>query len=149
MHTWPAFLLPRQCYLHQSSCWPFPPSPESENKREHSNLRNTGVLEPVALEINCCTFTKLSVSFRQVWHGAVRTFPTESSERSRRAGRNGQAHHILQEIHFTKRTVKYATNVPFARILINTLPLSEKLSSCFPADLTRHTFAGHDNVLQQ
>lgn len=38
---------------------------------------------------------KLSVSFRQVWHGAVWTLTTESSERSTRAGRKGQAHHMM------------------------------------------------------
>lgn len=43
---------------------------------------------------------KLSVSFRQVWHGAVWTLTTESSERSTRAGRKGQADHmVLQKAH--------------------------------------------------
>lgn len=41
------------------------------------------------------TLMKLSVSFWQVWHGAVCTLTTESSERSTRAGRNGQAHHMM------------------------------------------------------
>lgn len=42
-----------------------------------------------------CTLMKLSVSFWQVWQGAVWTLTTESSDRSIRAGRNGQAMAIV------------------------------------------------------
>lgn len=80
---------------------------------------------------------KLSVSFRQVWHGAVWTLTTESSERSTRAGRNGQAHHMILQIKtvlygkkkmFKIKTVIYGEKMfKFKLVLSNTILLSEKL----------------------
>lgn len=41
------------------------------------------------------TLIKLSVSFLQVWQGAVWTRTTDSSERSTTAGRKDQVHHMV------------------------------------------------------
>lgn len=78
----------------------------------------------MVLQLNGSTLMKLSVSFRQVWHGAVWTLTTESSERSTRAGRNGQAHHMILQI----KTVIYGKKMfKFKLVLSNTILLSEKL----------------------
>lgn len=43
----------------------------------------------------CSTLMKLSVSFLQVWQGAVCTLTTVSSDRSTTAGRKDQVHHMV------------------------------------------------------
>lgn len=98
VHTWPAFLLPTQCYLPQSSYWLFSPIPETQgNKRGkyQTRVKRKKKHELTYGKYNSSTIIKLSVSFRQVWHGAVWTLTTVSSERSTRAGSDDQDHHMI------------------------------------------------------
>lgn len=55
---------------------------------------------------NPSTLIKLSVSFRQVWHGAVWTLTTVSSERSTRAGSDDQDHHMILQWKYIQYNVK-------------------------------------------
>lgn len=99
VHTWPTSLLPMPCYHPQSSYWLFSPSPGAQWHKGSSNTqwKNPQGKDEVSYYRKCkpSTLMKLSVSFRQVWHGAAWT--TESSDRSNRAGSDDQDHHMILE----------------------------------------------------
>lgn len=97
VRTWLAFLLPMPCYHPQSSCWLFSPSPEAQWHQKNTQWMITEGKHELSYynKPKASTLMKLSVSFRQVWHGAVWTITTESSERSNRAGSDDQDHHMI------------------------------------------------------